>query len=55
MFNAEESLRHIKEMRLSVIMMKDGHAEEGLPPLELSEEEQNSLHIVKSKQKEKDS
>lgn len=52
MFNAEESLQHIKKMRFSVIMMKDGKAEEGLPPLELDEEQKNQLHLIKNKQKE---
>lgn len=54
MFNAEESLRHIQEMRFAVIKMKDGQAVEELPPLELDEEKQNELHIVKNKQKEID-
>ena len=52
MFNAEESLQHIKEMRFSVIMMKDGKSEEGLPPLDLDEEHKNQLHIIKDTQKE---
>lgn len=54
MFNAEESLQHLKEMRYRVIMMKDGQSEEGLPPLELEEEKENELLLRKNKQKEID-
>lgn len=54
MFNAEKSLQHIKEMRFSVIMMKDGKTVEGIPPLELDEEKKNELVLMKNKQKEID-
>ena len=52
MFDAEKTLQHLKEMRYAVIMMKDGKAEEGLPPPEMDEENKNELHLVKNKQKE---
>lgn len=54
MFNAEESLQHIKEMRYRVIMMKDGQQAEGIPPLELDEDKKNELLAVKNKQKQKE-
>lgn len=52
MFNVEESIKHLKEMRYQVILMKDGQSEEGLPPLDLEEENKQELLLKKSKQKE---
>ena len=51
MFNAEESLKHLKAMRLSVIMMKDGQTVEGIPALELEEEKKDERLIIKNQQK----
>lgn len=54
MFDAEKSLQHLKEMRYCVIMMKDGKAVEDIPSLELDEDKENELFLVKNKQKEID-
>lgn len=54
MFNAEESLQHIKEMRYRVIMMKEGQQAEGIPPLELDEDKKNELLAVKNTQRQKE-
>lgn len=50
MFKIEESLEHLKEMRLKVALIK-GETVEGLTPLE-KEEEVNSAALLLKKQQE---
>ena len=53
MFNPEESLNHLKEMRLKVALMK-GEEVEGLTPLPLAKDDEKSKPpvMVKKKQQE---
>lgn len=51
MFNAEESLNLLLEMRRKVVMMK-GEAVEGLPPLENEDENKKPAVLLNKKQQE---
>lgn len=51
MFNTEESLDHLKELRLKVALIK-GEAVEGLTPLEKEDEANNKAMLLKKQQQE---
>lgn len=51
MFNTEESLTHLQEMRRKVALMK-GEAVEGLTPLEKEDENKKPAVLLNKKQQE---
>ncbi len=51
MFNAEESLKLLQEMRRKVALMK-GETVEGLPPLEKEDENKKPAILLNKKQQE---
>ena len=53
MFNSENSLNHLKEMRQKVILMK-GEAVEGIPPLQKDEKNNSQPLIQKHKPKQQE-
>lgn len=53
MFNPEESLNHLKEMRLKVALLK-GEEAEGLTPLLLVKEEEKGRPAILAKKKQQE-